>query len=418
MSLKFFFTLVIFSLALNSTPSFARKPTLSSLNHAVNSLNKKLKSQKIRLEKQDASFKEVLQKQSDLKIAIETQLQSLQQQLETLKQQQLSYENKKQAKKDSALLYLLAILSASALGLSLFSLALLRRKPQPEAEALQLTSRLEQTEDNIIKLSGQAAQQHHAVDSLKVTHGELLKNFSNKLSKLDNERKQSYERRQAVEKELKYLLQQPVEYEATEADRLVLSTMLEEGNINFDEILQAKSLLAEYQSQWQLAIVYWETLLAENENNTLALLHVGYANYKLAENHRQDEYYLVSATNTYHKIMQSAPEYFEDINGYDDDENMGASELVSDPEKVLIYQQIEQLIMKVDALKNYYSIYNLACEYAKEGNTEAAQDWLEQLTLDSNPLHCRHLREEKDLDSIRDLPWFQHLIRESCEQKG
>ena len=411
--------MIVFSLIFNSSPSFARKPTLSSLNYAVNNLKKqnkvlakKLKAQKILLGKKDLQFKEILENQSDLKNETEQQLQRLQQESEVLKQQQLMYENEKKAEQSNALLYLLAILTALALGLSVFSLFLIRRKPAPET--LKLMPRLEQTEADIIKLSGQAAQQHHSVDSLKVTHGDLLKGFSNKLNKLDSDRKQSYERRQAIEKELRYLLQQPVGYEALEADRLILSTMLEEDNLNFEETLQAKSLVAEYQDQWQLAIVYWETLLAENENNTLALLHVAYSNYKLAESHRQDEYYLASATNTYHKIMKSAPEYFEDINGYDDDENMGASELVNDPDKVIIYQQIEQLIMRVDELKNYYSIYNLACQYAKEGDTEAAKDWLEQISLDTNTLHCKHLREDKDLASIRDLPWFQHLIVDSC----
>ncbi|MCK5813289.1 MAG: hypothetical protein KAH03_03485 [Cocleimonas sp.] len=416
MSIKLLCTLIIFSLVLTSAPSFARKPTLSSLNYAIsglkrknNILEKRLKTQRGRQEKQDLNFQDILKQQIQQN---EQTKQQFQQDLDNLKQQLQTQNNKKLA--DDNLLYLLAALSTLALGLSVFSLLLVRRKPEPET--LELTPRIEQTEVDIIKLSGQSAQHSHEVASLKATHGELFKGFSHKLNKLDNERKQSYERRQSVEKELGLLLQQPVAYEATEADRLVLSTMLEEENLNFEETLKAKSLVAEYQGQWRLAIVYWETLLAENENNTLALLHVGYSNYKLAENHRDDDYYLTNATNTYSKIMQLAPEYFEDINAYDDDENMGASELVNDPDKVIIYQQIEQLIMKADELKNYYSIYNLACQYAKEGKMEEAKDWLEQIALESNTLHCKHLRDDKDLKSIRDLPWFQRLMTESCEE--
>lgn len=417
MSIKLLCTLIIFSLVFTSAPSFARKPTLSSLNYAIknlkkqnNILEKKLKTQRGRQEKQDLNFQEILQKQIQQN---EQTTQQFQQTLENLKKQLQAQESKKS--EDSSLLYLVSVLSILALGLALFSLFLARRKPPSETPTL--TPRLEQSEADIIKLSGQSAQHNHAVESLKVTHGELFKGFSHKLNKLDNERKQSYERRQSIEKELRLLLQQPVSYEASEADRLVLNTMLEEENLNFEETLQAKSLVAEYQAQWRLAIVYWETLLAENESNTLALLHVGYSNYKLAENHRKDDYYLTNSSNTYNKIMQLAPEYFEDINAYDDDENMGASELVNDPDNVVIYQQIEQLIMKVDELKNYHSIYNLACQYAKEGKKEEAKDWLEQIALDSNTLHCKHLHEDKDKDlaSIRDLPWFQHLMQASCE---
>jgi cell division protein FtsL len=407
MTIKFIYSLIIFSLVFASPQLFARKPTISSLNYAIEVISKQNNALKRELKEQDANLQNILQQQVQNNEQTNQKLQQLQQQLLVLQQ-------KKTGKEDSNnLLYFLSALTAFALGLSLLSLFSLRKKYQPEAERLR--SRIKQTEADINKLSGQTAQQRHEVDSLKVTHNELYKDLSQKLDELDYDRKQSYERRQAVEKELQTLLHLPVTHEATEADRLVVSTMLEEGNLNFEETLQAKSLFAEYQNQWQLAIVYWETLLAENKNNTLALLHVAYGNYKLAEQNRKDEYYLTNATDTYSEIMRLAPEYFEDINTYDD-ENTGASELVNDPDKVLIYQQIEKLVIKVDELKNYYSIYNLACQYAKEGDIEAARDWLEQISADSHILHCKHLQQEQDLESVRDLPWFQDLIKASCEK--
>jgi hypothetical protein len=416
MSIKFFSFLIVFSLLFSSSPLFAKKPTLASLNYAIKVMKRQqdllhttLKNHTKRLKEQESAFQAAQQKQQEEHHHTQQLLQKTQQQLTTLKEQHIE-------KKDNTLLYFLFIVSALALGLSALSLYLLRRKHQPKTQ--QLHSRLEQTETDIVKLSGQTAQQHHAVDTLKVTHDTLFKDITHKLNTLDNHQKQSYERRQAVEKELKHLLQLPVNYDATEADHLVLSTMLEEGNLNFEEILQAKSLFAEYQHQWQLAVTYWKTLLAENKQNTFALLHLAYGNYKLAEQHRNDNTYLDKAMDNYNNIMTLAPEYFEDINGYDDDENMGASELVTDPDKVLIYQQIEKLVMQVSELKNYYSIYNLACQYAKEGNNEAAQDWLEQISLGAHTLHCKHLQEEEDLDSIRTFPWFQYLIEEACGKQN
>ncbi len=413
MIIKFIVSLIVFSLLFSSPVSFAKRPTVSSLSYAIQLikrqntlLKRELKAYEQTLKNQDATLQNILQQQAESKTQNDQKIQQLQQQL-------VSLQEKIPAKKDNNLLYWLSALSPFAFALSLLSLFLLLRKQQPKTE--QLRSRIKQTEADINKLSGQTAQQHHEIDSLKVTHNELFKGFSEKLNKLDYNRKQSYERRQAVEKELQTLLHFPITYEATEADRLVVNTMLEEGNLNFEETLQAKSLFAEYQDQWQLAIIYWETLLAENKDNTLALLHIAYGNYKLAEKNRKDEDYLRKATDTYSDIMRSAPEYFEDINAYDDDENMGASELVNDPDKVLIYQQIEKLVMQVDELKNYYSIYNLACQYAKEGDRESAKDWLEQISANAHALHCKHLQEEQDLETVRALPWFKDLIDEACE---
>jgi len=313
------------------------------------------------------------------------------------------------------LLYLLSALSAFALGLSLLSLFLLQRKFRPQTD--EMVERVEGVESGLAKLSGQSVHHSHELSTLVETHGELFKGFSKKLNKLDSERKLSHERRKAVEKELQLLLAKPVTYEPDDADGLLLNTLLEEDNLNFEETLQAKALASEYKAEWQLAIVYWETLLAENKNNLQALLHIAYGNYKLAEKYRKDDIYIEKASATYNQIMLLAPEYFEDIYAYDTDENMGASELVNDPDKVFIYQQIEQLVLKVDELKNYQSIYNLACQYAKEGNEQDARTWLEQITVDKESLHCKHLSEDEDLDSLRELPWFQRLLQEACEEE-
>ena len=413
MTFKLIASLIIFSLVFVSPASFAKRPTISSLNYAIkvikrqnNALNTELNTYKLTLENQSVKLQDSLQQHAESKAQNDQKIQQLQQQLVTLQQKELE-------KKDNSFFYLLFAFSALALGLSLLSLFWLLKKYQPKIERLR--SRVRETEADINKLSSQTAQQYHEIDSIKVTHSELFKGVSQKLSKLDYNRKQSYERRQAVEKELQTLLHFPITHQSSEADRLVLSTMLEEENLNFEETLQAKSLFAEYQDQWQLAVVYWETLLAENKENALALLHVAYGHYKLAEQNRKDEFYLTKATDTYSNIMRSAPEYFEDINGYDDDEKLGASELVNDLDKVLIYQQIEKLVLQVDALKNYYSIYNLACQYAKEGDIESAQDWLEQISANMHTQHCKHLQEEQDLEAIRGLPWFKDLIEEACK---
>jgi hypothetical protein len=412
MTFKLIAPLIIVSLVFVSPASFAKRPTVSSLNYAIsvikrqnNALNTELNTYKLTLENQSVKLQDILQQQAESKTQNDQKIEQLQQQLTSLEQNE--------SEKKGSFLYLLSAFSALALGLSLLSLFWLLKKYQPKIEKLR--ARVREAEADINKLSGQTAQQHHEADSLKVTHNALFKGVNQKLTKLDYNRKQSYERRQAVEKELQTLLHFPITYQSSEADRLVLSTMLEEENLNFEETLQAKSLFAEYQDQWQLAVVYWETLLAENKDNTLALLHVAYGHYKLAEQNRKDEFYLTKATDTYSHIMRAAPEYFEDINGYDDDEKLGASELVNDPDKVLIYQQIEKLVLQVDALKNYYSIYNLACQYAKEGDIESAQDWLEQISANMHTQHCKHLQEEQDLETIRRLPWFQDLIEEACE---
>ncbi len=414
MKIKYLCVLIYISLLFSSSQVFAKKPTVLSLNYEINKLKQKNRSlakqmqvQKTALNKQSLGINELVEQQQLQRAQMDKQLQALQHELGVLKA-------KKESKENNGLLYFLATLSVLALGLSLLSLLLLQRKFRPQTEKIE--QRVDLTESNISKLSGQVVHQSHELSTLVTTHSELFKDFVERLNKLDNERKLSHERRKVIEKELQDLLAKPVTYEATDDDKLLINTLLKEDNLNFEEILQAKSLAAEYKGEWQLAIVYWETLLAENKNNTLALLHIAYGNYKLAENNHNDDIYLEKASATYHQIMLLAPEYFEDIYAYDDDENMGASELVNDPDKIFIYQQIEQLVLKVDELKNYQSIYNLACQYAKEGNVSDAKTWLEQATLNSSSMHCKHLQEDKDLDSLRELPWFQRLIYEACKE--
>jgi len=416
MRIKYFCVLIVVSLFFTSSQAFARKPTVASLNYAVNqlkkkafSLNKRMKTQQLVLEKQGQAFNDVLEQQALLKEQMDQKIQQLQLELNKLKM-------KEAPKKDNRLLYLLSALSVFALGLSLLSLLFLQRKFRLQTE--QMIQRVDNVESDLAKLSGQSVHHSHELSTLVATHGELFKGFETKLNKLDSERKLSHERRQAIEKELQELLAKPVTYEPTDADGLLINTLIEEDNLNFDEMLQAKALASEYKGEWQLAIVYWETLLSENNNNTLALLHIAYANYKLAELHSKDEIYSEKASATYNQIMLLAPEYFEDIYAYDSDENMGASELVNDPDKVFIYQQIEQLVLKVDELKNYQSIYNLACQYAREGSPLDAKTWLEQIAVDTSSLHCKHLQEDEDLDSLRELPWFQRLMKEACEEES
>lgn len=405
------YTLIVFCIFFISSHAFAKKPSVSSLNYEVNSLkkqntalNKTIVAQAALIEQQITEATQNLEKQSEINTTLMASLQQLQSDVSVLKDKHVSEE-------DNRLLYLLLGLVTVAIGLSLYTVFV---KPKNNPENTQAAKRLDVLEASISKLSGQSVHHSHELSNLASTHGNLFKGFGDKLGKLDAERKLSYERRKAIEEELHSLLEKPITYEASESDRLLLNTLIEEDHLNFEETLQAKALAAEYGGRWQQGIVYWNTLLAENDNSTLALLHIGYSNYKLAEEQSQGEYYLEKATTAYNTIMTLAPEYFEDIYAYDD-ENAGADELVNDPQKVAIYQQIEQLVMKVNELRNYQSIYNLACQYAKEGKHNDAKNWLEQIALESYPPHCKHLKEDEALDSVRELPWFQHLLNDACE---
>ncbi|HHL19756.1 MAG TPA: hypothetical protein ENJ33_08470 [Thiothrix sp.] len=208
-------------------------------------------------------------------------------------------------------------------------------------------------------------------------------------------------------------LKSPLEQGIPELDITTLKSLLNEGHLDFQDALKAKALIAEHQQKWPHALQLWDTLLLETGDNNEALLHIGYAHYKQAADNSKNQHHLDKAVSIYDRIMVSAPEYFEDAYGYDD-QTVGPEAINTNSEELWIYQQLEELIIKTDELRNYQSILNIACKYAAEGQLEDARDCLEQVSSVYHAASCKQLQKDTDLDAIRKLDWFQDIIKEAC----
>lgn len=211
-------------------------------------------------------------------------------------------------------------------------------------------------------------------------------------------------------------LRSPLEAGLSEQNRATIIELLDDGHLSFDNTLRAKALIAEHDEEWLDAIQFWETVLVEKPENNEALLHIGFANFKLAANHRKDQTYLNKAVDTYHHIMSSAPEYFEDAYGFDD-QSVEPEEHVGNADDFWIFQQVEGLIFKTDELKNYHSILNIACQYSVDGQLDDARDCLEQVSPIYHASNCKQLQEDTDLDSVRDQEWFKKIVKDACTTK-
>lgn len=209
-------------------------------------------------------------------------------------------------------------------------------------------------------------------------------------------------------------LRSPLEAGLSEQNRATIIELLDDGHLNFENTLRAKALIAEHDEQWSDAIQFWETVLVEKPENNEALLHIGYANYKLAANHRKDQTYLNKAVDTYHRIMSSAPEYFEDAYGFDD-QSVEPEEHQGNTEDFWIFQQVEGLIFKTDELKNYHSILNIACQYSADGQIDDARDCLEQVSPVFHASNYKQLQEDSDLDSVRSQEWFKKIMNDAAQ---
>lgn len=210
------------------------------------------------------------------------------------------------------------------------------------------------------------------------------------------------------------LLKKPLIQGLLEQEITTIRSLLEEGHLDFINSLKVKGLISEHHANWHDAIKYWDTVLLEKPQNNEALLHIGFANFKLAAMHRKKESYLNHAVNSYDQIMVSSPEYFEDAYGFDD-QVVGPDHINTNSDELWLYQQVEKLIIKTDELRNYHAVLNIACEYSAAGNTEDARECLEQISLIYHAPNYQQLQNDKDLASIRDQDWFKKIIKEASE---
>ncbi len=76
----------------------------------------------------------------------------------------------------------------------------------------------------------------------------------------------------------------------------------------------------------------------------------------------------------------------------------------------LLLSQAEEKFSAAEQLRPGTGAYNLACVAARRGQSEACRQWLERSRAAGTLPSHRHLSKDKDLESVRNEPWFMELL--------
>lgn len=408
---------------------YAKVPSNRSLSYSLN----KVKNQVKGLNNQTSELKTQLSGMTEANLELQQQVASKEADIQLLKQQQLDLQvaqsaelaklrkeiadelNSRNSEMSMASYIIMALLTVLGLYL-IFEYFQLRRKHQ------MLWVQTESLNEQILALKESSHGEMLERDSLHHKVMEIEESQHKDREDLYQQIKQVDEQLQRVEFEKKNAqailndwLAHPVEHAEVELDSL--KQLARSSALPFVDTLKAKALLARYQGEWSKAIGYWDTVLMDEDSGEeetqvsrhTALLNLTYAHYKLAENRSKDDADLKKAVNLSEQIMTEASHYFDDAYGYDS-ENFLPDDIELTTEEMGLYPQVGRLVNKLDELKNYQSIYNLACVYSKDGQIDDARDCLEQIAKVYTAPNIQQLQEDEDLASVRDMDWFKSIV--------
>ena len=120
------------------------------------------------------------------------------------------------------------------------------------------------------------------------------------------------------------------------------------------------------------------------------------------------------AVEKYAEALAIKPDYHEALT------NWGAvllywAQQVSREEADRLLDEAEKKLLAVEALVEGFGAYNMACLSALRGEDEEARSWLEKSRELGHLPSLEHLRQDPDLDNIRDQPWFEAFLAELDE---
>ena len=79
-----------------------------------------------------------------------------------------------------------------------------------------------------------------------------------------------------------------------------------------------------------------------------------------------------------------------------------------------LLDQAEQLLLAhADAAPGVVA-YNLACAYGVRGDVQACLKWLRVSQAHKTLPDCTHLRDDKDLEAVRNTPEFTEWFKQVC----
>ena len=94
---------------------------------------------------------------------------------------------------------------------------------------------------------------------------------------------------------------------------------------------------------------------------------------------------------------------------------IGLAGTKEDEERRRLLDEGERVALKLEELAPGEGAYNLACSAALKDDEAGARKWLEASKAAGKLPSIAHIKEDSDLDSIRDTEWFQKFLRDREE---
>ena len=83
-------------------------------------------------------------------------------------------------------------------------------------------------------------------------------------------------------------------------------------------------------------------------------------------------------------------------------------------ERELILAESLEKCNEAESVKAGSGSYNIACIFALREEPEKCKDWFHKSRKNDFLPTCEHLKQDSDLDSLRELEWFKDFLQEVC----
>lgn len=240
----------------------------------------------------------------------------------------------------------------------------------------------------------------------------------------------------------------------TKSDLKAVNDVAKDDNAPIVERLRAKAIKATSEKQWDKSLQLWGIIAELPPHDSGAFFGMGIASQRLSEEKGDDTSLLINAKQYYDKHLQQHPEDYRAYNNLGSvcfnlakhkegkDLKISINTAISlfkqsieikpdnalalsnwggclveqakqennDERKQLLHEAIA-LFKRAETIQPGRGSYNLACVHALLEDFDECHIWLDKaLELGKLP-PCDHLREDKDLDSVRDQEWFKEILR-------
>ena len=179
--------------------------------------------------------------------------------------------------------------------------------------------------------------------------------------------------------------------------------------------LVAMAWEARSRKEWEKAVVYWRILANLYPHSPDLLFNLGYSIYEEAKDKDKEEKVklLIEAMNSYREALRYNPLFFEALN------NWGIvlfeiSKIEKGKKREHLLDKALKKCKEAESIKVGSGSYNISCIFALKGEPEKSKRWLFKAKENDYLPSCKHLKQDSDLDSLREIEWFKDFLKEVC----